>query len=155
MDYITPFIKWLLKSDYIKSKKIFLNAVQAKENNLQIITQQIAENQIKKFVDDSKSYPITFNITNFKSASYNPLVKTKPESDENLTDILDVSKIIKFVNKMNEQGIYPEFAENITVENIYCQYNTPSTPVFDGTVSPSLAKFIIPIVCEVYEDAET
>ena len=154
MDLVTPFITWLLKSDYIKSNKLFLNAVRAQDDNLQIITQQVAENQIQKFVDGSKAYPITFSLVTFKSASYNPLVETKINGDENLSDILNVSKIIEFVKKQDEQGDYPVFSDNITVEKAYCQYNTPPTPAIDSGLNPILAKFVVPIVFEVYEDAE-
>lgn len=154
MDLVTPFVKWLLQSDYIKNNKLFLNAIQAKDNNLQIITQQVVENQVKKFVDGSKAYPITFSIASFKSASYNPLIQTRVGADENLSDILDVSKIIEFVKEMDEQGDYPAFTDNITVERAYCQYNTPPTPAIDSSLNPVLAKFVIPIVFEVYEDAE-
>lgn len=154
MDLVTPFITWLLKSNYIKNNKLFLNAIQAQDDNLQIITQQVAKNQVKKFVDSSKAYPITFSIVAFKTASYNPLVETKLGADENLSDILDVSKIIEFVKEMNERGDYPDFADNITVESAYCQYNTPPTPAIDGGLNPILAKFVIPIVFEVYEDVE-
>lgn len=152
MNFVTPFIEWLLQSDYIKNNKLFLNAIEAEDNNLQIVTQQIAENQITKYVDGSKSYPITFSINNYKSVSYGQLVKTMLDGNENITDMLDVSKIIEFVNDMNEQGNYPAFADNITVEKAYCQYKTPSTPAIDSGVYPALAKFTIPIVFEVYQD---
>lgn len=154
MDFITPFIKWLLQSDYIKNNKLFLNAIEAQDNNLQIITQQIAENQVTKYVDGSKSYSITFSINNYKSISYNQLVKTMIDGNENLNDIFDVSEIIEFVKDMEAKGNYPVFGDNITVEKVYCQYNTPSTPAIDSSYSPALAKFTIPIVCQVFEDAE-
>lgn len=154
MDLITPFINWLLKSDYIKNNKLFLNAIRAQDDNLQIITHQVAENQVKRFVDGSKAYPVTFSIVAFKTASYNPLVKTKLGADENLSDILDVSKIIEFVKEMDEQGNYPVFDDNITVERAYCHYNTPPTPAIDSGLNPVLAKFVIPVVFEVYEDVE-
>lgn len=154
MDFITPFITWLLKSDYIKNNKLFLNAIEAQDNNVQIITQQIPENQVTKYIDGSKSYPITFSINNYKSISYSQLVKTMLEGNENLNDILDVSKIIEFVKDMEAKGNYPIFGDNITVEKVYCQYNTPSTPAIDSSYSPALAKFTIPIVCEVFEDAK-
>ena len=67
MDFTTPFILWLLQSDYIKENKLFLDAVTAQDSSLQIITQQVAENQIKRYVDGSKSYPISFSIANFKT----------------------------------------------------------------------------------------
>lgn len=154
MDLITPFIEWLLKSDYIKKNKLFLNAIMAQDGNIQIVTQQISDNQIKRFVDGSKSYPLTYSIVHFKSASYNPLVKTNLGTDENLSDIIDVHKIIEFVTEMESKSDYPIFSNKITVEKVYCRYNTPPTPTFDGSLSPALAKFVIPIVFEVYEDAE-
>lgn len=154
MDFITPFITWLLKSDYIKNNKLFLNAIEAQDNNLQVITQQISENQVTRYVDGSKSYPITFSINNYKSISYNQLVKTMIYANENVTNILDVSKIIEFVKDMDSKGDYPMFADNITIEKVYCQYNTPPTPAIDSSYSPALAKFTIPIVCEVFESAE-
>lgn len=154
MDYITPFITWLLQSEYIKNNPLFLNAMQAQDNNVQIITQQISDNKVKTYVDGSKSYPITFFINNFKSISYNQLAKSLITGNENVSDLLEVSKVIEFVKDMESKGNYPKFTENITVERIYCQYKTPSTPTVDSSVSPPLAKFTIPIVCEVYEDVE-
>lgn len=154
MDFITPFINWLLKSDYIKRNKLFLNAIRAQDGNIQIIPHQVSENQIKRFVDGSKSYPLTFSIVHFKSASYNPLLKTKLGADENLSDILDINRIIEFVKDMERQGEYPIFSENITVEKACCQYSTVPTPAFDGSLSPVLAKFVLPIVFEVFEDVE-
>ena len=154
MDYITPFIEWLLQSDYIRNNKIFLNAVQAQDDNIQVVTQQIAENQVVKYVDGSKTYPITFSINNYKSLSYNQIVKTMISGNENITDLLDVSKVIEFVKEMESKGNYPQFAKNITVEKVYCQYKTPNTPAIDSSISPALAKFTIPIVFEVFENAE-
>lgn len=154
MEFITPFIEWLLKSEYIKENKLFLNAIQAQDENKQIVTQQIADNQVTRYVDGSKSYPITFFINDYKSINYNQLVKTMISANENVTDLLNVSKVIDFVNDMEKKKDYPIFASNITVEKVYCQYKTPNTPVIDSSTSPPLAKYTIPIVVEVFEDAE-
>lgn len=153
MDLVTPFIEWLLQSDYIKSNKLFLNAIEAQDNNVQIVTQQIADNQVTEYIDGSKKYPITFFINNYKSVSYNQLVKSMIDGNENVAELLDVQKIIEFVKDMEKQGNYPKFSDNIRVEKVYCQYNTPSTPAVDSSFTPALAKFTIPIVCEVFEDA--
>lgn len=149
MDYITPFITWLLQSEYIKNNKIFLNAVQAKDNSLQIVTRQIARNSVKKYVNGSKEYPITFNILNYKSVTHDQLVKTMIGSNENLETLLEVNQVITFVEEMENQGNYPDFGENYEVQSVYCEYSTPSSPAIDGNLS--LAKYSIPIVCEVLE----
>lgn len=153
MNFTTPFIEWLLQSNYIKNNKLFLNAVQAQENNVQIVTQQIADNQVTEYVDGSKEYPITFFINNYKMIDYDQMIKTDIPMNGNIEILLDVQKIIEFVKNMEKQGNYPKFSDNIRVEKVYCQYNTPSTPAIDSSYSPALAKFTIPIVCEVFEDA--
>lgn len=152
MNFVTPFIEWLLQSDYIKNNKLFLNAIEAQSNNVQIVTQQIADNQVKEYIDGSKTYPITFYINNYKPISYNQLVKSMIEGNENVEILFDVQEIIDFVKDMENQGNYPKFADNISVEKVYCKYCTPPTPTVDSSVA--LAKFSIPIVCEVFEDAE-
>lgn len=154
MDFVTPFIEWLLQSEYIKNNKLFLNAIEAQNDNVQIVTQQIADNQVTEYVDGSKTYPITFFINNYKSISYNQLVKSMIEGNENVEILFDVQEIIDFVKDMEKQENYPKFADNITVEKVYCQYNTPPTPAVDSSFSPALAKFSIPVVCEVFEDGE-
>lgn len=152
MDFVTPFIAWLLQSEYIKNNKLFFNAVQEHDDAVQIVTQQITDHQITTYIDGSKSYPITFFINNYKSVNYNQLVKSMMEGNENIANLLDVTKIIEFVREMNSSGNYPNFGDNITVEKVYCEYKTPSAPAVDGSMSPALAKYTIPIVCEVFED---
>lgn len=152
MDFVTPFIAWLLQSEYIKNNKLFFNAVQEHDDAVQIVTQQITDHQITTYIDGSKSYPITFFINNYKSVNYNQLVKSMMEGNENIANLLDVTKIIEFVREMNSSGNYPNFGDNITVEKVYCEYKTPSAPAVDGSISPALAKYTIPIVCEVFED---
>ena len=152
MDFVTPFINWLLQSGYIKSNKLFLNAIKEQDDNIQIVTQQISDNQVKTYVDGSKSYPVTFFINNYKTVSFDQIVKNRVSGNENLSGLLDTTKIIDFVNDMEEQGNYPLFADNIIVEKVYCRYNTPSAPAIDSSIFPALAKFTIPIVCEVFED---
>ena len=153
MDFVTPFIEWLLQSDYIKKNKLFFNAVKAQNGNIQIVLQPVSQNQTKTYIDGSKFYPLTFYISSFKAANYNPLIESKISSDENLGGMLDVSQIIEFVEKMNEEKNFPVFSKKITVEKVYCQYNTPPVPAFDGGLTPLLAKFSIPVVFEVLEDA--
>lgn len=147
MDYITPFIQWLLKSEYIKNNKLFLNAVEASDSNIQIVTQQISRNEAKHYVDGSVLHKVRFTVFDFKSISFNQLLKTMVDKNENVTDLLEVGNINEYVKAQNESGVFPDFGVGYEVESIYCEYSTPSTPSIDNT----LAKYSIPIVCEVLE----
>lgn len=149
MDYVTPFLKWLLNSDYIRGNKLFLNAVEAKDNNIQIVTQQITRSQDKEYVDGSVLHRIVFTAFDFKSISFNQLVKTMVENAENVVDLLEAGQIIDYVEQKNKEKDFPDFGKDFEVQRIYSEYGSPSTPSVDGTAQ--LAKYSIPIVCEVLD----
>ena len=149
MDYVTPFLKWLLNSDYIRGNKLFLNAVEAKDNNIQIVTQQITRSQDKEYVDGSVLHRIVFTVFDFKSISFNQLVKTMVENSENVVDLLEAGQIIDYVEQRNKEKDFPDFGKDFEVQRIYSEYGSPSTPSVDGTAQ--LAKYSIPIVCEVLD----
>lgn len=150
MDYTSPFIKWLLQSEYIKNNKLFLNTVQAQESNIQIVTQQISRNEDKRFVDGSVLHKVRFTIFDFKSISFNQLIKNMLDSNENISDLLEVGNINDFISDMDAKGNYPDFGRGYEVQSIYCEYSTPSTPTIDN----NLARYSIPVVCEVLEDGK-
>lgn len=143
MDFITPFIEWLLKSEYIKNSKVFLNAVEAADNNIQIATQQVQKT--REYIDGSALYQIIITVFDYKSVSFFPLLKTMLENNENIVDLQTVQAINDYVLEQAKQGNYPEFGDNIEVQSIYPQYITPSAPAIDN----ALAKYSVPIVCEV------
>ena len=152
MDYVTPFLKWLLKSDYIRGNRLFLNAVEAKDNNIQIVTQQITRSQDREFVDGSVLHRVMFTVFDFKSISFNQLVKTMVERAENVVDLLEAGQIIDYVEQKNKEKDFPDFGKDFEVQSIYSEYGSPSTPAVDGAMQ--LAKYSIPIVCEVLDFRE-
>lgn len=149
MDYTTPFLKWLLNSDYIRGNKLFLNAAQAKDNNIQIVTQQITRSQDREYVDGSVLRRIVFTVFDFKSISFNQLVKTMFENSENVVDLLEAGQIIDYVERKNKERDFPDFGKDLEVQRIYSEYGSPSTPTVDNTMR--LAKYSIPIICEVLD----
>lgn len=143
MDFVTPFIQWLLQSEYIRNNKLFLNAVEAQDNNIQIVTQQVQ--RTKEYIDGSYLYQIILTLFDYKSVSFYPLLKTIIDSNENVSDLLTVQKINDFIVDQDNAKSYPNFGDNYEVQRIYPQYVMPSTPAIDN----SLAKYSIPIICEV------
>lgn len=154
MDYITPLINWLSECDYVKSNKLFLNAIKAKNDSIQIVTQQIAKNQDVEYIDGSILHKVHLTIFDYKSISFNQLVKSMVDKNENIADLLETGSIIEFIESKNQKQEFPNFGDRFDVQKIYCAYNSPSTPSIDGSISPALAKYSIPIICEVIEYAE-
>ena len=151
MDYITPFITWLLTCPYVRNNKVFVNALEAKNDNIQIVTQQIARSQDKRYVDGSVLHRVIFTVFDYKSITFNQLVKTYVDKHENVADLLSTGQLISWVNEQQKAGNYPNFGAGYEVQDIYTEYLSPSTPSVDNNMSPALARFSIPIVCEVLE----
>ena len=147
MNFTKPFLEWLLKSDYVKENKLFLNAIQAENNNIGVVTQQISRKDVKHFVDGSKWYKVTFTVFDYKSISFNGLVSTLLKNNENIEDLMDVQKIIDYVESAPD---YPYFGDKYEVQAVYPAYLTPSTPTIDN----SLGRYSVPIVCEVFESGK-
>ena len=143
MDFVTPFIEWLFKSEYIKNSKVFLNAVEAADNNIQIATQQVVKTN--EYIDGSALYKIIFTVFDYKSVSFFPLLKNMLENNENIIDLQTIQAINSYVLEQEKNSNYPDSGSNFEVQNIYPQYITPSAPAIDN----ALAKYSIPIVCEV------
>ena len=146
MDFTTPFISWLLNCPAIRDNKLFLNAIEAKDNAIQIVTEQINTNEDRNFIDGSVLHRVLFTIFDFKSISFQMLVKTMLENNENIGDLLAVGTINDWIVAQNNSKNFPVF-DGWEVQRIYPVYRTPSTPTIDS--DNLLARYSIPIVCEV------
>lgn len=147
MDLITPFLNWIIQCPEISSNKLFLNAVTAQDKAIQIVSQEIISANDKKFVDGSVQHTVLFTIFDYKSISFNQMVKTMVERNENVADLLSVSAIADWVVEQNDLQNYPDFGSNYEVQEITPIYRTPGTPTIDN--NNLLAKYSIPISCEV------
>lgn len=148
MNLVVPFLKWLIECPKIKNNKLFLNAVESENNAIQVVTEQINQNEDIEYVDGSIKHRVVFTIFDFKSIGFNQLVKTMIENNENVEDLLDVGEIADWVRQKDLEYDFPDFGDGFFCEKVYPVYLTPSTPSIDE----NLAKYSIPIVCEVIEE---
>lgn len=151
MDYITPFIQWLLTCPYVRKNKVFANALQAQKDNIQIVTQQISRSQDKRYIDGSVLHRIIFTVFDYKTVSFNQLVKTTVDKNENVVSLLETRQLIDWVAEQRKSGNYPTFGSGYEVQDIYTEYSSPSTPSIDNSTTPALARYSLPIICEVLE----
>lgn len=100
MNYVSPFVKWLLQSEYIKKNKLFLNAVEAQDSNIQIVTQQIARNEDKRYIDGSVLHKVRFTVFDFKSISFN-LRKEEHRLLYYCEGYAELCKLLKYLGKTN------------------------------------------------------
>ena len=149
MDYITPFLEWILNCDFFANNKIFLNQAQAEDQNLQIVTNQIYHNEMRYYADGGVLKRIRYTINCYLAINDNQLVKTDIENSENIDSLNALNEIVSYVKEQENEQNYPDFGEDIEVQTIYPEYESPSTPIIDNDSEPSLALYTIPVVCEV------
>ena len=153
-DFITPFAKYILQCKSVSENKLLINAVHAQDGVKQLVTSQIDRAQDKEFVDGSVLHKVIFTIFDFRSISFNALVQTMVQKDQNLENLLKVQELIDWISEQNKAGNFPDFGEKYKVEKITTPYLTPSTPSITMAPAPELAKYSVPIECYVMDYTE-
>lgn len=155
MDFITPFTEYILQCDSVKNNKLFINAVtKAQDGAKQLVTSQIDRAQDKEYVDGSVLHKVIFTVFDFKSISFNAIVKSMLKKNKNIESLLEVQALIDWIAEQQKKRNYPDFGNDYEVERIETTYLTPSTPAIDSTATPEIAKYSIPIVCYVMDYTE-
>lgn len=155
MDFITPFIEYIMQCDSVKNNRLFINVIaNAQDGAKQLVTSQIDRAQDKEFVDGSVLHKVIFTVFDFKSISFNTIVKSMLKKNKNIESLLEVQSLIDWISDQQKKRNYPNFGNDYEVERIETTYLTPSTPAIDSTTTPEIAKYSIPIVCYVMDYTE-
>lgn len=138
-------INFLLSCPQIRDNPLFFNAINAKDNDKQIITQSTDASLNKTFVDGSEMKRYTFSIIDFRSVIYQPLPKVEGYTSENVEEMFDVQGIMNWVNEQADAGNYPDFGEKCEIDSMKTTSETPNLNGIDTSVTPALAKYSMSI----------
>ena len=138
-------INFLLDCPQIMYNPLFFNAINAKDNDKQIVTQSndIALN--KNFVDGSVMRRFTFSIIDFRSVVYQPVPKVEGYVSENVQEMLDVQGIMDWVNTQADAQNYPDFGTDCSIDSMKTTSDNPNLNGVDTSVTPALAKYSMSI----------
>lgn len=147
MDKNKIVIEYLLGCPQLANNSLFFNAATGKDESKQIVTMGDDKRLQQPFIDGSVLKRYTFTIIDYKSISYQPIVKKvgSVEKNENVSDMLDTQGIIDWITEQNESHIYPDFGENCIVEQIQTTTEDPNLNGIDTSTNPPLAKYSISI----------
>lgn len=151
MDYLTPFLSWLMACPYVASNKLFAAAAEAKDGALQVVSQQVNRSEDREYVDGSVLHRVLFTVFDHKNLAFSRLVAQKIEADQNVDALLDTTQLIEWVDAQNKNRNFPTFGARFEVQRVYTSATTPSTPALDMSSSPTVARYSVPVVCEVLE----
>jgi len=139
-------IDYLIQCPQILNSPLYFNLINAKNDNVQIITSADDVTTTRPYVDGSIPKRYTFSIVTFKSITDLALVKDSEYPNENVDDLAEAQALIDWVHEQEDIQNYPNFGEDCYIDSIQ---TTTDTPRFDGIndeLTPPLAMYTIAIV---------
>lgn len=128
----------------ITTSPIFMNFINAKDDDVQFITDSNDTSLNRTFVDGSEMKQYTFSIVITKSITNLAITKDDMES-ENIDDIAEIQAFMDWINEQGDNEIYPDFGEKCNIEKMHTTAENPSLDGIDTEVSPALALYSIEI----------
>ena len=157
MDKNQVVIEYLLGCPQLANNPLFFNAAQAKNENKQIVTIADDKRLQQPYIDGSVLKRYTFTIVDFKSITYQAVVKIPGDEykNENVVDLLDSQGIIDWITEQEENHNYPDFGSDYVVEKISTTTEVPMLNGIDTSTNPPLAKYSISIQIDYMDYTKT
>ena len=147
-------INFLLQCPEIQDSPLYINLINANDNDTQIVTKSNDKFVNKPYIDGSVLKRYTFTILRFKSISNGPLVTLSGYANENLEDLADVQSLIDWVTEQGELHNYPDFGEQCDIQSIRTTSENPNLEGFDAEVTPMLAVYSVTIEIEYIDNSK-
>lgn len=145
VDKNQAIIDFLLDCPQLMYNSVFFNAINAKDNDKQIITQSNDASLNSKYIDGSVLRRYTFTLIDFRSVIYQPLPKVEGYTSENVEELFDVQSIMDWVNEQADLQNYPDFGEDCIIDSMRTTSDNPNLNGIDTNVTPALAKYSMSI----------
>lgn len=145
VDKNQAIIDFLLDCPQLAYNPVFFNAINAKDNDKQIITQSNDTSLNSKYIDGSVLRRYTFTVIDFRSVIYQPLPKVEGYVSENVEELFDVQSIMDWVNEQADLQNYPDFGEDCIIDSMRTTSDNPNLNGIDTNVTPALAKYSMSI----------
>ena len=137
LDFITTY-------DGIETSPIFVNFINAKDNDIQFLTDDNEVYLNRKYIDGSVMKRYTFSLIITKSMTSMAIAKDELTS-ENIDDLADIQKFMDWINEQGENQVFPDFGENCVIEEMHTTSENPSMHGINTEVSPVLALYSVEI----------
>ena len=128
----------------ITTSPIFINFINAKNDDIQFLTSSNDKSLNKEFIDGSVMKQYTFSLVITKSITDMPIAKDVL-TNENIDDIADIQGFMDWVNEQGENQNYPDFGEDCVIEEMHTVAENPSLDGINTDVSPALALYSMEI----------
>jgi hypothetical protein len=152
MDKNQSMIEFLQTCPAIKNNPLFFNFGSIEDNAYLANTKSDDKSLHKPFIDGSVERRYTFSIDSFKSVAHNPVVQGY--SDENLTELEEVQKVLDWITEQDELQNFPDFGNDCTVEKMSTLTTKPELVGVDTSSNPPIAVYRISIQIDYIDNSK-
>lgn len=147
-------INFLIQCPQIRSNPLFFNFAEAKNDNKQIVTMANDKIVNKGFIDGSVLKRFTFTLIDYRSVSYQSIVKLSGYQNENVSEFMDIQYIMDWINEQADLHNFPDFGSDCVIESMKTATDEPNLNGVDTSVSPSLARYSMSIIIEYLDSSK-
>lgn len=144
VDKNTATINFLVTYPDIQANPLFVNFINAKDNNIQFLTSSNDKTVNKPFIDGSVMKRYTFSLVITKSITEMAIVKDEI-ANENIEDMANIQELMDWINAQGDNRIYPDFGEECVIEEMHTTAENPSLDGINTEVTPALALYSMEI----------
>lgn len=144
VDKNTATLNFLMEYPDMQTNPLFVNFMNATDNDVQFMTDSNEVALNRKFIDGSVMKQYTFSILITRSITDLALAKDGVLS-ENIDDLADIQAFMDWINEQGDNHNYPDFGENCVIEEMHTTAENPSIDGINDEVSPALALYSMEI----------
>lgn len=146
-DKNTAILNFLMGYPDMQTSPLFVNFMNAKDNDVQFLTDSNDVALNRKFIDGSIMKQYTFAIIITKSITDMALAKDTTDGllSENIDDLADIQAFMDWVNEQGDKQNYPNFGDDCVIEEMHTIAENPSIDGINTEVSPALALYSMEI----------
>ena len=147
VDKNQAILNFIATYEGIATSPIFINFINAKDDDIQFLTDSNEVLLNKKFVDGSVLKRYTFTLVITKSITDIAIINELDDgqSNENIEDIADIQAFMDWINEQDDIQNYPDFGSDCDIEEMHTTTENPSLDGINTEVSPALAMYSMEI----------
>ena len=147
-------INFLCACPTIQNNPLFFNFINAKDDNKQIVTMGNDKNINKPYIDGSVLKRYSFTLIDYRSVSYQAIVKAQGYTNENVQEYNDIQSVIDWVNEQEDAKNYPDFGDDCQIEEMRVVTENPVLNGVDTQLKPALAKYSFTIQIDYIDNSK-
>lgn len=128
----------------ISTSPVFVNFINATDDDIQFITSSNDKTLNQKFIDGSVMKQYTFSLVITKTITDLAIAKDEIVG-ENIDDLADIQTFMDWINEQGENRNYPDFGSDCVIEEMHTIAENPSLDGINTEVSPALALYSMEI----------